>query len=274
AVNCAALPKHLLESELFGSMKGAYTDSKMDKKGVFELADGGTILLDEIGEMTADLQTKLLRVLEERTVRRIGGKEEIPVDVMVIATTNRDIRRAISEGNFRNDLFYRLSTFYLHVPPLRERGDDIPLLARHFISVLGTTYNRRVVKGLSPEAEKVLKEYSWPGNVRELKNLMERLVVLESDELIGLRHLPHWLTGEGPSSPATALDDAFMLPEEGLSIDDLEKSLIKQALVRTNYNQTQAAKLLNMTYFSLRYQMKRLGLQYDKSEGPDASPDQ
>jgi DNA-binding NtrC family response regulator len=260
AVNCAALPEQLLESELFGSVKGAYTDSKIDKKGVFELAGGGTLLLDEIGEMNANLQSKLLRVLEERTVRRLGGKEDIPVDVMVIATTNRDIREAIKEGNFRNDLFFRLSTFYLYVPPLRERKEDIPLLARHFISLLGTRYNRKVVHGFSPEAEKILTGYSWPGNVRELKNLVERLVVLESEEFIRPHHLPHWLTGE-LSSPSGTMNDPFVLPEEGLSIEDLEKSLIVQALERTNHNQTQAAKLLKMTYFSLRYQMKRLGLQ-------------
>lgn len=260
AVNCAALPEHLLESELFGSVKGAYTDSKMDKKGVFELASGGTLLLDEIGEMNANLQSKLLRVLEERTVRRIGGKEDIPVDVMVITTTNRDIRKAIKEGNFRNDLFFRLSTFYLYVPPLRERKEDIPLLARHFISFLGAKYNRKVVKGFSPEAEKILTEYAWPGNVRELKNLVERLVVLESEEIIRPPHLPHWLVGE-LSSPGNTLNAPFILPEAGLSVEDLEKSLIMQALERTKHNQTQAAKLLKMTYFSLRYQMKRLGLQ-------------
>ena len=259
AVNCAALPEHLLESELFGSVKGAYTDSKTDKKGVFELANGGTILLDEIGEMSANSQSKLLRVLDERTVRRIGGKEDIPVDVVVIATSNRNMHEAIKEGKFREDLFFRLATFYLYVPPLRERHDDIPLLARHYISVLGTRYNRKVVKDFSPEAEKIMMNYAWPGNVREMKNLIERLVVLESDEIICPRHLPHWLAGE-PAPANNGAGDAFILPEEGIALEDLEKSLIMQALKRTDHNQTQAAKLLKMTYFSLRYQMKKLGI--------------
>lgn len=268
AMNCAALPDHLSESELFGSVKGAYTDSKADKKGVFELANGGTILLDEIGDMDMNLQTKLLRVLEERTVRRIGGTEDIPVDVVVIATTNRNLRDAIKEGRFREDLFFRLSTFYLYVPPLRQRKEDIPLLARHFISFLGTRYNRKVVKKFSPEAEKILIDYAWPGNAREMKNLIERLVVLENEEVISRRHLPHWLVGE--QAPANnSEDDVFTLPEDGVSIDDLEKNLIMQALKRTNYNRTQAAKLLKMTYFSLRYQMKKLGIEEEKAaEGP------
>lgn len=260
AVNCPALPEHLLESELFGSVKGAYTDSKTDKKGVFELANGGTILLDEIGEMDANLQSKLLRVLEERTVRRIGGREDIPVDVVVIATTNRNIPEAIKEGKFRNDLFFRMSTFYLYVIPLRERKDDIPRLARHFISSLGTRYNRKIVKGFSPEAEKILMDYAWPGNVREMKNLIERLVVLECEEIIRPSHLPHWLVGE-PDPADNGSGDAFVLPEEGISIEDLEKNLIVQALKRTDHNQTLAAKLLKMTYFSLRYQMKKLGIE-------------
>ena len=184
AVNCTALPETLLESELFGYEKGSFTDAKSDKKGIFEMADGGTILLDEIGDMKMDLQGKLLRVLEERAVRRIGGKEEIPINVTVIATTNRNVSEAVKTGEFRTDLFFRLSTFYLHIPPLRERKEDIPALARYYLSYFATRYNNKVIKGFSPEAEKILTIYDWPGNVRELRNLVERLVVLENAEYI------------------------------------------------------------------------------------------
>ncbi len=258
-VNCAALPENLLESELFGYEKGSFTDAKSDKKGLFELAQGGSILLDEIGDMKLSLQGKLLRVLEERTVRPVGGSEEIPIDVTVIATTNRNLAEAVEQGQFRMDLFFRLSTFYLHVPPLRERQEDISIIARHFLSYFATRYKRNASTAISPEAEKILLSYRWPGNIRELRNLLERLVVLEGAEEILPSHLPNWLTG--PSGVAAQHSNGRMsLPAQGISLEDLEKDLILQALERNKYNKAQAAKLLNISYDVLRYQVKKLGL--------------
>jgi DNA-binding NtrC family response regulator len=255
-LNCAALPETLLESELFGYEKGSFTDARSDKKGLFEMAEGGSILLDEIGEMKQSLQGKLLRVLEERTVRPIGGSEEIPIDVTVIATTNRNLSEAVEKGEFRMDLFYRLNTFYLHVPPLRERKEDIPLLARYYLAQFATRFKKKVVKSLSPETEELLKSYSWPGNIRELRNLVERLVVLESADEILPKHLPDWLMGQS-SSISRAPDGKFTLPESGISLDELEKDLIIQALERTKNNRAQAAKLLQISYDTLRYQVKK-----------------
>ncbi|MBI5099479.1 MAG: sigma-54-dependent Fis family transcriptional regulator [Nitrospirae bacterium] len=259
AINCAALPEHLMESELFGHEKGSFTDAKTEKKGVFELANGGSILLDEIGEMKPGLQSKLLRVLEERTVRRIGGRWDMPVDVTVIATTNKNLSEAVKVGDFRSDLFFRLSNFYFHIPPLRERSADIPILTRHFLSYYSMQYNKKTIKGFSPEAEKLMTSYNWPGNIRELKNLVERLVVLENVEEILPVHLPHWLSGA--SIPETHLPDKkFTLPEEGISLDDIEKDLFMQALKKADYNKVVAAKLLNISYDSLRYGIKKYGL--------------
>ena len=262
-LNCVALPETLLESELFGYEKGSFTDAKTDKKGLFELAQGGSILLDEIGDMKLSLQGKLLRVLEERTVRPIGGSEEIPIDVTVIATTNRNLSEAVEKGEFRMDLFYRLSIFYLHVPPLRERKDDIPLMARYFLSHIAQRYNKKSIKRFSPESEKLMELYGWPGNVREMRNLVERLVVLESAEEILPKHLPHWLTGQSAQSGAVNLTPAakFTLPETGISLDEVEKGLIIQALERTKNNKAQAAKLLQVSYDTLRYQVKKYGLE-------------
>ncbi|HTR45006.1 MAG TPA: sigma-54 dependent transcriptional regulator [Thermodesulfovibrionales bacterium] len=261
AVNCSALPETLLESELFGYEKGAFTDAKTEKKGIFELAQGGTILLDEIGEMKMDLQSKLLRVLEERTVRRVGGREEIPIEVTVIATTNRDIPEAIEKGGFRMDLFYRLNVFSLLIPPLRERGSDLSLLGRYFLGQFSARYNNKKLQGFSPEAEELLRAYRWPGNVRELKNVIERIVVLERDaELITPAHLPKEILSPAVSAGVATAEKKFVLPEEGISLDDLEKDLILQALERAKHNKTFAAKLLHISYDSFRYQIKKLGL--------------
>jgi DNA-binding NtrC family response regulator len=259
-LNCAALPETLMESELFGYEKGSFTDARSDKKGLFESAEGGSILLDEIGEMKLSLQGKLLRVLEERTVRPIGGSEEIPIDVTVIATTNRNLKDAVEKGEFRMDLFYRLNTFYLLVPPLRDRKDDIPLLTRHYLSQFATRFKKKTVKSLAPETEEVLKSYPWPGNIRELRNLVERLVVLESADVILPEHLPNWLMGAS-SAISHAPDGKFTLPENGISLDELEKDLILQALERTKNNKAQAAKLLKISYDTLRYQVKKFGLE-------------
>jgi DNA-binding NtrC family response regulator len=259
-INCSALPESLLESELFGYEKGAFTDAKADKKGVFELANRGSILLDEIGDMKQNLQNKLLRVVERKAVRRIGGGSEIPVDITVMATTNRDLSRAIEAGEFRMDLFYRLNAFSLRIPPLRERKEDIPLLTGHFLSLFAKRYNKTNPKGISPEAEALMSSYRWPGNVRELKNVIERLVVLENSETIRPEQLPKEMT-RMPTSSGHGANVRFLLPESGISLDDVEKDFILQALERGDQNKVLAAKLLNITYQSLRYQIRKFGLE-------------
>ncbi len=256
AVNCTALPEHLLESELFGYEKGAFTDAKNEKKGILELAEEGTILLDEVGDMKPNLQSKILRVLEDRTIRRIGGNKEIPIDETVIATTNRNLEDAVAKGEFRVDLFYRLNIFSLHVPPLRERREDIPALAKYFLSSFAQSYKNKTIKGISPEAQSLLNSYGWPGNVRELRNVIERIVVLENSEMILPQQLPGEIAGAAP-----APNHPFMLPEKGLSLEDLERDLIQQALKKSQHNKVLAAKLLNMSYDSLRYQIKKFGLE-------------
>jgi len=259
-INCAALPEHLIESELFGHEKGSFTDAKTDKRGIFELAYGGSILLDEIGEMKQNLQSKLLRVLEERFVRRIGGRTDIPISATVFATTNRDIRKAVDTGEFRTDLYYRLNAFSLRIPSLRERRKDIPLLARHFLAHYSGKYNKKTLKGFSPEAEELLLSYRWPGNVRELKNAIERIVVLENEETILPGHLPkEILHQEGAEKQAARFD--FTLPDAGLSLEEVERNLILQALEKAGNNKTLAAKLLKISYDSLRYQVKKFGLE-------------
>ena len=260
-INCAALPESLIESELFGHEKGSFTDAKAEKKGIFELASRGSILLDEIGEMKPNLQSKLLRVLEERKVRRVGGRHDIPIDATVFTTTNRNLEEAVEKGDFRIDLYYRLNVFSLHIPPLRERQEDLLLLAQYFLSFFAEKYNRAGPKNFSPEVEKLLLAYGWPGNVRELRNVIERIVVLESVETVLPEHLPkEILSRKGFGSPATS-GSGFTLPEAGLSLDDVEKNLILQALEKTGGNKTQAAKLLGVTYDSLRYQIKKFGLE-------------
>jgi DNA-binding NtrC family response regulator len=260
SVNCAAMPESLLESQLFGYEKGSFTDAKSDKKGLFEMAKGGAILLDEIGDMKLDLQSKLLRVLEDRKIRRIGGKGEIAVEATVIATTNRNLSEAVSSGQFRKDLFFRLTTFYLHVLPLRKRQDDIPLLANYFLTHFAQKYNKKRIKGFSPEAEKVLVAYAWPGNVRELKNLVERFVVLEDAEVIAPQHMPRWIFNDALGAQKLT-GDKISLPDSGISLEEVEKDLIRQALEKSNYNKTLASKLLNISYDTLRYQVKKYGLE-------------
>jgi DNA-binding NtrC family response regulator len=259
AINCSALPDTLLESELFGYEKGSFTDARKSKKGLFEVAAGGTLLLDELGEMKLSLQSKLLRVLEERMVRRIGGQEEIPVDVTVIATTNRDLFEMVEKGEFRMDLYYRLNAFSLNVPPLRERKDDIPVLARHFLATFAVEYNRKIA-GFSEAAEELLLSYRWPGNVRELKNAIQGVVVLQDTSIIMPEHL-HLKAGKPPVHRDEGRHGKYLLPESGISLDEFEKDLIIQALMRENHNKTKAARLLNVSYDSFRYQLKKFGLE-------------
>lgn len=259
AVNCSALPDTLLESELFGYEKGSFTDAQKSKKGLFEVADGGTLLLDEIGEMKLSLQSKMLRALEERVVRRIGGQEEIPFDVTVIATTNRNLQTAVEKGDFRADLYFRLNAFSLVIPPLRERKEDIPVLARHFLAAFAKEYNK-TVEGFTPETEELMINYQWPGNVRELKNVIRGVVVLQNAKFILPEHLPPELSGLAVRSEKTG-EGRFILPEAGISLDEFEKDLIIQALEQTGNNKTKAAKLLNVSYDSFRYQLKKFGLE-------------
>jgi len=262
AVNCTALPDNLIESELFGHTKWAFTDAKKDKKGMFELADGGTILLDEIGDIRGDLQSKFLRVLETRKIRRLGGKVDLSVDVTVIATTNKELKQAVADKDFREDLFFRLSTFSLHMPPLRERREDILLLAQYFLDQFNQKYGKKNIKDISAEAEERLYNYNWPGNVRELKNVIERCVVLAKTDLIEPEHLPQEIcVGQTTLSFVERRKNArFILPENGISLEEVEKDLIKQALERTGKNQTKTAQLLKISYDTLRYQVKKYKL--------------
>jgi DNA-binding NtrC family response regulator len=261
-VNCTALPEHLIESELFGHTKGAFTDAKAEKKGFFELAAGGTLLLDEIGDMRHELQAKLLRVLEDRTIRRVGGTVDLPVDLTLIASTNKDLKAAVATGKFREDLFFRLSAFALHLPPLRERSEDILPLVHYFLDFFAQRYQKKNIKEVAADAQRHLTSYSWPGNIRELRNVIERCVVLESSSTITAGHLPFEIAGPAamPHFVERRKSNRIILPEKGFSLDSMEKELIVQALERTNYNQTKASKMLGVSYDTLRYQMKKYGI--------------
>ncbi|MBN2309264.1 MAG: sigma-54-dependent Fis family transcriptional regulator [Candidatus Hydrogenedentes bacterium] len=256
-ITCTALPETLLDSELFGYEKGAFTDAKEQKKGLFELADGGSVFLDEVGDMSSGLQAKLLRVLEDKIFRRIGGREDIRLDVRVIAATNRDLQDAIDTQVFREDLYYRLSAMPIVLPPLRERIEDVPLLARHFLAQCNRELHR-AFRDFSPEAVQRLLDYPWPGNVRELRNVVERAVLLSSGEVIALDDIH---LGRSAFRPRPANDEqAVRLPQNGCNLSDVERDLIRQALERTNWNQTQSAKLLGLTRDQVRYKMAKYRL--------------
>ncbi len=265
AVNCASLPEQLLESELFGHERGAYTDAKGTKKGLFELADGGTLFLDEIAEMRLDLQAKLLRVIEEKAFRRIGGVKDIRVDVRIVAASNKDLDEERRAGRFREDLFYRLNVVPIRLPPLRERPDDVLPLAAHYVGRFNREFGRQVA-GLTPAAEQALLRYRWPGNVRELKNVLERAVLLHAGKTIDAGDLPPEITGGGRGAAPGEQDEAaapgslqIAIPPEGISLERLEDDLVRRALEQTGGNQTRAAALLGISRDSLRYRMKKLG---------------
>jgi two-component system response regulator AtoC len=262
ALNCAAIPDTLIETELFGHEKGAFTDAKAMKKGVFEMADRGTVFLDEISEMHLNLQSKFLRVLEDQTFRRVGGVKDLSVDVQVVASTNRNLEAAVKEGKFREDLFYRLSVVPIVIPPLRERKEDIPILVDHFVQRYNLRF-RKNVKGISPEAMKLLMNYAWPGNVRELKNVIERAMILEDEGMIEVSHLPIRLSDPtaGELLPASAGEYLVKLPREGAGLEDIEKQLIQQALEMAHGNKTRASKLLKLSRDTLRYKVKKYGLE-------------
>src|SRR5690349_12242465 len=262
AVNCAALPATLIESELFGYEKGAFTDAKARKEGLFEQAEGGTLLLDEIGELELSLQAKLLRVLEEGAFRRVGGLKDIPMDVRVLAASNRDLKTESESGRFRLDLYYRLSVIQIDIPPLRERGDDVLLLAQHYIDTIGSRLRRnRKITSLSPEAKEVFRKYNWPGNVRELRNVIERALILEENDQITTEYLPGGLLmspRQTASMTSADLPAQFVLPADGISLDEAELSFVRQAIERSGGNQTRAAELLGISRDQLRYRLKKL----------------
>ena len=260
ALNCGAMPETLLESELFGHMRGAFTGAESNKKGLLEVAEKGTIFLDEIGEMTPPMQVKLLRVLQERRFRRVGGLEELQADIRVIAATNQDLARAVAEGRFREDLFYRINVIGIALPPLRDRREDIPLLAEHFLAKYAELMQKPVT-GISHGAADLLQRHDWPGNIRELENVIERAVALEATPSILPESLPPSLRGTGPRSAGPPSD---VFPEDGLDLEthvrEIEKAFILQALERTGGVQTKAAELLGMSFRSFRYYVKKYNL--------------
>jgi DNA-binding NtrC family response regulator len=257
-LNCASIPTNLLEAELFGYERGAFTDARQRKAGLVEAAEGGTLFLDEIGEVDIGVQAKLLKLLEDRTVRRLGGLREQTVDVRFVAATNRDLERMVREGRFRADLFFRLRIVDLALPPLRARGDDVLLLARTFLKTHGGRYGKPNLT-LSEGAERALLNYAWPGNVRELRNAVEQAVLLAERNVIEAAQFPFCKSLTPSESPAAAeaVTIAPALPNSGMKLGDVERDLVLQALERTGWNVTRAAQLLGITRDTLRYRMEK-----------------
>jgi DNA-binding NtrC family response regulator len=253
-ITCSALPEALLESELFGHERGAFTGADRQKRGLLESADGGTVFLDEIGEMVPALQAKLLRFLEEKTFKRVGGAVDIHVDVRVVAATNRNLQEEVRGGRFREDLFYRLNVLPIRLPPVRERAGDIPLLVAFYLNAYNAEFKKRV-KGVSPDAMKRLEAYPWPGNVRELRNSVERAMLLADGDVLTAADLP---LGTGVH---VRLGDRVELPAGGIDLEQLERSLVVQALERTSWNQTRAATLLGLNRDQIRYRIEKFGLE-------------
>ncbi|MEE9218425.1 MAG: sigma-54 dependent transcriptional regulator [Acidobacteriota bacterium] len=260
-ITCSAIPETLLESELMGHERGAFTDARQMKRGLLELADRGTLFLDEIGDMGMGLQAKLLRFLEEKTLRRVGGTRDIQVDVRIVAATNRDLEQAVQQGTFREDLFYRLNVIGIKLPPLRERREDIPMLVGRFIKM----FNRELRKGtraFTPEAMDCLMRHEWPGNVRELRNVIERAMILENKEFLAEQDLPveirHSCAPKRLEGNSAAF--GFELPDSGYALRRMEEEMLRQALRKTDGNQSRAAALLNISRDALRYKMKKHGL--------------
>jgi two-component system response regulator PilR (NtrC family) len=267
AVNCGALSETLLDSELFGHMRGSFTGADSNKKGLIEVADKGTIFLDEIGEMSAMLQVKVLRVLQERKFRRVGGTEEVDADIRIIAATNRDLSKMVAEGQFREDLYYRINVIPVRLPSLRERAEDVPLLADHFVAKFAAQMKKEIT-GISGTAMSRLSSYSWPGNVRELENAMERAVALERTPSILVESLPEKVrdavVSDGPAAPQAAAARSSALPDKGFDLEQhvqhLEREYIAEALRRSGGVKVKAAELLGMSFRSFRYYMKKYDL--------------
>ena len=277
AINCSAIPETLMEAELFGHEKGAFTDAKAMKKGLFETANGGTLFLDEIGELSPLLQAKLLRVLEDQVIRRVGGVRDLQVDVRVVAASNRDLERAVRDGHFRQDLYYRLAIIAIFIPPLRDHTEDILPLVNFFID----WYNRKFkksVRGINPETRRLLLAHNWPGNVRELKNSIERAMILEDEAILRPVYMP-FAVGEAARSGLTAFEHSstaadgggkqladgrvlprLYIPEEGTSLEEVERAMVELAMRQANGNQTHAARLLDISRDALRYKLKKFEL--------------
>jgi two-component system response regulator AtoC len=257
-INCSAIPDSLLESELFGYEKGAFTDAKNTKKGLFELADGGTVFLDEIGDMKPFLQSKILRVLENQTFMRVGGEREIKVDVRIIAATNRDLEVLVKEGFFRKDLYYRLKVMVVEMPPLRERVEDILLLGNLFIEENNKEYNKNI-KGFSGEAKNLLIQYPWPGNIRELRNVIERAMILTDQEYLTPKHLPFELRQPEQNTRGKMIPELFEVADE-MSLENIERNHISQVLKRLEWNKSKTSKALGISRATLRAKIKRYNL--------------
>jgi transcriptional regulator with PAS, ATPase and Fis domain len=278
AINCSAIPETLMEAELFGHEKGAFTDAKQMKKGLFETANGGTLFLDEIGELSPLLQAKLLRVLEDQVIRRVGGLRDLQVDVRVVAASNRDLEKAVREGHFRQDLYYRLAIIAIFIPPLRERTEDILPLVDFFID----WYNRKFkksIRGIGAETRRLLLAHNWPGNVRELKNSIERAMILEDEAILRPMYMP-FAVGDAARSGLTAFEHTsssadggggkqlpngrvlprLYIPEEGTSLEEVERAMVELAMRQANGNQTHAARLLDISRDALRYKLKKFEL--------------
>ncbi|HUJ39012.1 MAG TPA: sigma-54 dependent transcriptional regulator [Candidatus Acidoferrales bacterium] len=256
AINCSAIPESLMESEIFGHEKGAFTGAAERRLGCFELADGGTLLLDEIGEMPLATQAKLLRVLEDRKVRRLGGKSETPVDVRVLAATNKDPEQAVAQGELRQDLYFRLNVFHIHLPPLRARKEDLPALVEAILSELAAKHGKRV-RGVNADVMEAFRAHTWPGNVRELRNVLEHAVIVASGETIGRQHLPlHF----GKSAAGPVLLGGLRFPL-GVTVEQAERELIRQTLEATGHNKTRAAELLGISLKTLHNKLKEYASQ-------------
>ncbi|HEY5974393.1 MAG TPA: sigma-54 dependent transcriptional regulator [Geobacteraceae bacterium] len=257
AINCAAIPESLIESELFGHEKGSFTGASSRELGIFEAADGGTVFLDEIGEMPVALQAKLLRAIQEKEIRRVGGKVNIPVDVRIIAATNKDLEQEIRRGTFREDLFYRLNVIRIILPPLRERGSDVATLAAFFVKKYATATGMPV-QGIAKSALKLLLNYSWPGNVRQLESVVERGILMAEGELIEPEDLPAEVTEDSLKGGGRL---PFEFPAEGISFEDLERDLILKAMERADWVISRAAPLLGMSYKTLQYRLEKFGIE-------------
>ncbi len=255
-INCSTFPETLLESELFGHEQGAFTDAKKLKKGLFEIAEGGTVFLDEIGEIDHTTQVKLLSVLENRCIKRLGSTVDIPIDIRIIAATNQDLNRSIELKKFRQDLYYRLKVFQIDLPPLRKRKKDISLLINFFVSNFNKQF-RKEIKDINPDAMELMIQYNWPGNVRELRNVIERAVILENTDCIQVENLPVEISKSLVSSNISQGLYQLQIPDNGFSLDELEKQMIIQALQKTKNNQSRASKLLGISRDKLRYKVKK-----------------
>jgi two-component system response regulator PilR (NtrC family) len=288
-VNCGAIPETLIESEMFGHKRGSFTGAVNDKMGLFEAAHGGTLFLDEVGELPLGMQVKLLRALQERVIRKVGGNDDVKVDVRVIAATNRDLEAAVAQGTFREDLYYRLNVILIKTPPLRDRKSDIPLLAEHFLKKVSTKY-KKTFEGFEPEVMLALQNYAWPGNVRELENTLERTVTLETGTLISRHSLPHAVLASlkaglvsvaasinGPSVTGIVSNGKEIrrpapdFTKGNINLDlilgEVEKTYLVSALEHTGGVKKRAADLLGITFRSIRYRLKKLGVDYKDPEG-------